>query len=71
MHGGDGYLSSPERSPRPYGGSYLTPTTSYEDPYYGITGSSGGSGTSNPTSAGGQFPSRSGSVTPVIDDEAR
>ncbi|XP_042235475.1 uncharacterized protein LOC121875141 isoform X13 [Homarus americanus] len=56
MHG-DGYLSSPERSPRPYGGSgssYLTPTPSYEDPYYG-----------------GQYGSRSGSVTPIIDEEAR
>ncbi|KAK8751035.1 hypothetical protein OTU49_017518, partial [Cherax quadricarinatus] len=56
MHG-DGYLSSPERSPRPYattGSTYLTQTPSYEDPYYG-----------------GQYGSRSGSVTPIIDEEAR
>ncbi|XP_063601825.1 uncharacterized protein LOC134777967 isoform X10 [Penaeus indicus] len=56
MHG-DGYLSSPERSPRPYGApgsAYLTPTPSYEDPYYG-----------------GQYGSRSGSVTPIIDEDAR
>ncbi|RXG67260.1 Coiled-coil domain-containing protein [Armadillidium vulgare] len=52
MHG-DGYLSSPERSPRPFP-PYITPTTSYEDPYYGT-----------------QFPPRSGSVTPVVDDETR
>ena len=65
MHG-DGYLSSPERSPRPYG-SYLTPTTSYEDPYYGVTGGGG----SNAPPSGAPFTSRSGSVTPVIDDEAR
>uniref|UniRef100_T1IL96 Actin interacting protein 3-like C-terminal domain-containing protein n=1 Tax=Strigamia maritima TaxID=126957 RepID=T1IL96_STRMM len=52
-----GYHSSPERRMDHHRSvpSYLTPTSTYEEPYYGDRG----------------YGSRSGSVTPIIDEEAR
>uniref|UniRef100_T1JCW6 Actin interacting protein 3-like C-terminal domain-containing protein n=1 Tax=Strigamia maritima TaxID=126957 RepID=T1JCW6_STRMM len=52
-----GYHSSPERRMDHHRSvpSYVTPTSSYEEPYYGDRG----------------YGSRSGSVTPIIDEEAR
>ena len=58
-----GYLSSPERSPRPF-------YPPFDDVYYegGGGGVRGGGGASGRDS---QANSRAGSVTPVVEDESR